>query len=232
MLVKDTKPSNVAPIVSVDESVYYVSGFLNYVPHHKHLSLRNTFNTPSTVLVSTLTRSLLTKLIKTLVQSLHRYPSGKHYWTQLTRLTTTTLQATRYRQILNIAKRTFSNTDVIEAEGNTRFVELFRINRGEVSSNYDSIYPNDTFRTRPTHQKKQIDPLLVSTHQSRGTQGFTNTSVQSTITGKGTAFLTDFAVGDKIYLEKDQYYGNGTVSFNGSGFITGQNTTFSNDFSR
>ena len=32
-------------------------------------------------------------------------------------------------------------------------------------------------------------------------------------------------------MEKDQYYGNGTVSFNGSGFITGQNTTFSNDFS-
>ena len=80
-----------------------------------------------------------------------------------------------------------------------------------------------------TRRNKSIP--CSSSHINQEVPGFTNTSVQSTITGKGTAFLTDFAVGDKIYLEKDQYYGNGTVSFNGSGFITGQNTTFSNDFS-
>ena len=228
---KTPNASNVASIVSVDESVYYVSGFLNYVAPQT-LILEKYANTPSYSIGFNIDEVIVDEADQNSSPVFTQIPIGETLLDPANGAYNYNAPgATRYRQILNIAKRTFSNTDVIEAEGNTRFVELFRINRGEVSSNYDSIYPNDTFRTRPTHQKKQIDPLLVSAHQSRGTQGFTNTSVQSTITGKGTAFLTDFAVGDKIYLEKDQYYGNGTVSFNGSGFITGQNTTFSNDFS-
>ena len=228
---KTPNASNVASIVSVDESIFYLSGFLNYVPQQT-LILEKFANTPSYSIGFNIDEVIVDEADQNASPVFSDIPIGETLLDPANGAYNYNAPgATRYRQILNIAKRTYSNTDVIEAEGNTRFVELFRIQNGEVSSNYDSIYPNDTFRTRPTEDMREVKKLLVSAHQNRGVEGFTNTSVQSTVTGKGTAFLTDFAVGDKVYLEKQYYYGNGTVSFNGSAYITGQNTTFSDDFS-
>ena len=227
---KTPNASNVASIVSVDESVFYLSGFLNYVAPQT-LILEKYSNTPSYSIGFNIDEVIVDQADQNASPTNSDIPIGETLLDPANGAYNYNAPgATRYRQILNISKRTYSNTTVIEAEGNTRFVELFRVKSGAVSSNYDSIYPDDTFRTRPDQEKTQVTPLLVSKHQNKGVQGFTNTSVQSTITGKGTAFLTDFSVGDKIYLEKNNYYGNGTVSFNGASFITGDNTTFSDDF--
>ena len=122
---KTPNPSNVASIVSVDESVYYVSGFLNYVAPQT-LILEKYANTPSYSIGFNIDEVIVDEADQNSSPVFTAIPIGETLLDPANGAYNYNAPgATRYRQILNIAKRTFSNTSVIEAEGNTRFIELF-----------------------------------------------------------------------------------------------------------
>ena len=145
--------------------------------HHKHLSLRNTsIHQPQYWFQHW--RGHCWRVDQNSSPVFTQIPIGETLLDpSLTCFTTTTIcfrpVTDRY---LIFQKLTFFKHRRYRAEGNTRFVELFRINRGEVSSNYDSIILMTLLeRDLLTRRNKSIPARI--THQSRGMlPGFTNTS--------------------------------------------------------
>ena len=100
--------SNVASIVSVDESVYYVSGFLNYVAPQT-LILEKYANTPSYSIGFNIDEVIVDEADQNSSPVFTQIPIGE---TLLDPANQRAYNyngpgATRYRQILNIVKRTF-----------------------------------------------------------------------------------------------------------------------------
>jgi len=222
--------SNVASMVSVQESVIYMSGFLNYVPE-QYLILEKYSSEPSysvgffidEIIVDENDANASPVLTGTDIGETLLDPANGAY-------NYNAPGATRYRQKLVLAKREYNSDNVFFAEANTKYLELFRIANGAVSSSFNSIDPEDIFRDDREEFRGQIKPLTLSITENNGVDGTTNSSQVAVITGNNTFFDKDFAVGDIVYLSNKQYYGNGVVSTNGSGFVTGNGTSFQTDF--
>ena len=222
--------SNVASMVSVQESVYYMSGFLNYVPS-QYLVLEKYSNEPSysvgfyidEIIVDENDANASPVLSGTDIGETLLDPANGAY-------NFNAPGATRYRQKLVLAKKSYIDSNVFQADANTKFMELFRVTNGAVSSSFNSIAPNDIFRDEREEFRGQINPLSLTISPSIGVKGTTNSSQQAVITGQETVFEKDFMVGDVVYLSNQEYVGNGVVSTNGSATVTGENTTFTTDF--
>ena len=226
--------SNVASMVSVQESVYYMSGFLNYVPE-QYLVLEKYSDAPDYSVGFYIDEIIVDEndannspvydgvdIGRTLLD-----PSNGSY-------NFNAPGATRYRQKLVLAKRDYRGANfsgnTFDRDANTKFLELFRISNGIVASSWVSTDPVNIWQDNQEHERKQIKPMTLSLSQNFGVRGTTNAQSVAVISGNGTSFETDFKVGDIVYLSNQRYYGNGTISTNGTGFVVGSNTQFLTDF--
>ena len=138
--------SNVASMVSVQESVYYMSGFLNYVPS-QYLVLEKYSNEPSysvgfyidEIIVDENDANASPVLSGTDIGETLLDPANGAY-------NFNAPGSTRYRKKIVLAKKTYIDSNVFQADANTKFMELFRVTNGAVSSSVNSIAPNDIFR--------------------------------------------------------------------------------------
>jgi len=227
--------SNVASLVSVQESTYYMSGFLNYVPE-QYLVLEKYSDAPDYSVGFYIDEIIVDEndannspvfdgvdIGRTLLD-----PANGSY-------NFNAPGATRYRQKLVLAKRDYRGStftgNTFDRDANTKFLELFRISNGIIASSWVSTDPVDIWEPTEKEERKSIKAQTLSLSHNFGVRGTTNAQSVAVISGKNTSFTKDFAVGDIVYLSNQRYYGNGTVSTNGTGFVTGTNTQFLTDFS-
>jgi hypothetical protein len=226
--------SNVASLVSVQESVYYMSGFLNYVPE-QYLVLEKYSSAPD--------YSVGFYIDEIIVDENDANTSPSQSGVDLGRTLLDPANgsynfnapgATRYRQKLVLSKREYRGSSFVgntfDRDANTKFLELFRIANGVVASSWASEDPVNIWHDTKEYERKSIKRQTLSISQNFGVKGTTNAQSVAVISGEGTSFTSDFKVGDIVYLSNQRYYGNGTVSTNGTGFITGTNTQFLADF--
>ena len=226
--------SNVASLVSVQESVYYMSGFLNYVPE-QYMVLEKYSSSPD--------YSVGFYIDEIIVDENDANNSPVYDGVDIGRTLLDPANgsynfnapgATRYRQKLVLAKRDYRGSsftgNTFDRDANTKFLELFRIANGVIASSWVSEDPVNIWHDRKEHERKSIKRQTLSLTQNFGVKGTTNAQSVAVISGNGTSFTTDFKVGDIVYLSNQRYYGNGTISTNGTGFVYGSNTQFLTDF--
>ena len=226
--------SNVASMVSVQESVYYMSGFLNYVPE-QYMVLEKYSDAPDYSVGFYIDEIIVDENDANTSPAFPAVDIGRTLLDPANgSYNFNAPGATRYRQKLVLAKREYRGStftgNTFDRDANTKFLELFRIANGVIASSWVSEDPVNIWHDTHQHERKSIKRQTLSISQNFGVKGTTNAQSVAVISGNGTSFESDFKVGDIVYLSNQRYYGNGTVSTNGTGFITGSNTQFLTDF--
>ena len=185
--------SGPASIATVTEGIYYTNGFFIIV-NEQSLVLEKYNNTPTYRVGITISESVVTSsgdlsLLDNASGSFNVNAPG----------------ADRYTINLLLDKKSFNSIS------DESFIEMMKIDNGELIKliNYPIYSELDHTLARRTFDESgdyTVRPFLINVNDHKGSTGTTSSSTTTNIIGDNTSFLTEFSVGDSIYLT------NGSVS--------------------
>jgi hypothetical protein len=185
-----------ASIVSVNRGIYYVNGFFVLVLPQT-LILEKYGSTPSYRVGLSITESIIdsstdTTLLDPAAGTTNSNAPG----------------ATRFKLEVVLAKKEISSTDPVVANASTEFIEILRIENGILTKHtkfpiYSELEKTMARRTYDESGDYTIRPFPIQVLDHQGALGITIADSDTTITGTNSDFLTNFEVGDSIYMSSD-----------------------------
>ena len=179
--------SGPSSIATITEGIYYINGFF-VVVNEQSLVLEKYNNTPTYRVGITISENVISSssdltLLDNASGSFNVNAPG----------------ADRFTIGLILDKKAFNSIS------DDSFIELMKVDNGELIKivNYPVYSELDNTLARRTFDESgdyTVRPFLINVNDHKGSTGTTSSSTTTNIIGDNTSFLTEFSVGESIYL--------------------------------